>query len=61
MIGFHAVANGGAEPRPGDGELSEVRWFGRDEVEAAAQARAGIRLPPRYSISRRLIDCWLAG
>ncbi len=36
MIGFHAVANGGPEPRPRDGELSEVRWFSRGEVEAAA-------------------------
>jgi NAD+ diphosphatase len=61
MIGFHAVANGGAEPRPRDGELSEVRWFGRAEVEAAAAGSAGVRLPPPYSISRRLIDGWLEG
>jgi NAD+ diphosphatase len=61
MIGFHAVANGGPEPRPRDGELSEVRWFERAEVEAAAAGTAGIRLPPPYSISRRLIDGWLAG
>jgi NAD+ diphosphatase len=61
MIGFHAVANGGAEPRPRDGELSEVRWFGRAEVEAAAAGSGGVRLPPPYSISRRLIDGWLEG
>jgi NAD+ diphosphatase len=61
MIGFHAVANGGPEPSPGDGELSEVRWFPRGEVEAAAAGTAGIRLPPPYSISRRLIDGWLGG
>ena len=61
MIGFHAVADGEGEPRPRDGELSEVRWFGRAEVEAAAAGSAGIRLPPPYSISRRLIDGWLAG
>jgi NAD+ diphosphatase len=61
MIGFHAVANRGAEPRPRDGELSEVRWFGRAEVEAAAAGSAGVRLPPPYSISRRLIDRWLEG
>jgi NAD+ diphosphatase len=61
MIGFHAVANGGPEPRPRDGELSEVRLFERAEVEAAAAGTAGIGLPPPYSISRRLIDGWLAG
>jgi NAD+ diphosphatase len=58
MIGFHAVAAGG-EPRPGDGELGEVRWFDREEVEAAITGPSGIRLPPRYAISRRLIDGWL--
>ena len=60
MIGFEAVADGG-EPRPGDGELADVRWFGRDEVEVAAAGDGGVRLPPPYSISRRLIDGWLAG
>jgi NAD+ diphosphatase len=59
MIGFHAVANGGPEPRPRDGELSEVRWFERAELEAAVKDGAGMRLPPPYSISRRLIDGWL--
>jgi NAD+ diphosphatase len=61
MIGFHAVAEGVSEPRPRDGELSEVRWFERAEVEAAAAGSAGVRLPPPYSISRRLIDGWLQG
>jgi NAD+ diphosphatase len=59
MIGFHAVAAGG-EPHPGDGELSDVRWFDRDEVEAAVAGTGDVRLPPPYSISRRLIDGWLA-
>ena len=61
MIGFHAVANGGPEPRPRDGELSEVRWFSRGEVEAAAAGSSEIGLSPPYSISRRLIDGWLEG
>jgi NAD+ diphosphatase len=58
MIGFHAVAGGG-DPRPGDGELAEVRWFERAEVEAAADGGSDILLPPPFSISRRLIDGWL--
>ena len=61
MIGFHAVANAGPEPRPRDGELSEVRWFSRGEVEAAAAGASEIGLSPPYSISRRLIDGWLEG
>jgi NAD+ diphosphatase len=59
MIGFHAVAAGG-DPRPGDGELAEVRWFSRAEVEAAVAGRSELLLPPGYAISRRLIDGWLA-
>jgi NAD+ diphosphatase len=61
MIGFHARANGGGEPRPGDGELEQVRWFTRAEVEAAAAGSGDVFLSPPYSISRRLIDGWLAG
>jgi NAD+ diphosphatase len=59
MIGFSATATDG-DPRPGDGELAEVRWFSRAEVEAAAASEGEVRLPPPYSISRRLIDGWLA-
>jgi NAD+ diphosphatase len=60
MIGFNALATGG-EPRPGDGELQEVRWFRREEVRAATEGRGEVMLSPPYSISRRLIDGWLAG
>jgi len=59
MIGFTARAIGG-EPRPGDDELSEVRWFERPEVEAAARGTGALALSPPYSISRQLIDGWLA-
>jgi NAD+ diphosphatase len=59
MIGFSAVASGG-EARPGDRELSEVRWFSRAEVEAAAAGEGEVFLSPPYSIARRLIDGWLA-
>jgi NAD+ diphosphatase len=58
MIGFNAWAAGG-EPRPGDDELNEVRWFERAEVEAAAAGESDVFLSPPYSISRRLIDAWL--
>jgi NAD+ diphosphatase len=62
MVGFGAVAAAAPEdPSPGDGELAEVRWFERSEVEAAAAGQGEIALPPPYSISRRLIDEWLAG
>jgi NAD+ diphosphatase len=59
MIAFSARATGG-EPYPSDEELSEVRWFERAEVEEAAAGTSGVELSPTYSISRRLIDAWLA-
>ena len=60
MIGFDALAGDG-DPKPGDRELQEVRWFERAEVEAAAGGRGAVFLSPPYSISRRLIDGWLQG
>lgn len=59
MIGFNALATSG-EPCPGDGELEEVRWFERAQVESAAAGTGDFFLSPPYSISRRLIDGWLA-
>jgi NAD+ diphosphatase len=59
MIGFSARAVAG-DPRPADAELAEVRWFERLEVEAAAAGAGHLQLSPPYSISRQLIDGWLA-
>jgi NAD+ diphosphatase len=59
MLGFDALAARG-EPAPADGELAEVRWFERDEVERAARGEGPLMLAPPYSIARRLIDAWLA-
>jgi NAD+ diphosphatase len=59
MLGFHALAECG-EPRADGDELEDVRWFTRAEVEEAARGAGAIRLSPPYSISRRLIDGWLA-
>ena len=61
MLGFSATATDGGEPAPGDGELAEVRWFERAEVERAARGEGELALSPPYSIARRLIDAWLEG
>jgi NAD+ diphosphatase len=74
MLGFSAPWQGG-EPVRQEDEIEDVRWFTRDEVAAAAAADrvaptgattgaepvAGIRLPPRHAIARRLVDGWLEG
>jgi NAD+ diphosphatase len=59
MLGFHAEAEG-REPHADDFELSDVRWFGRGEVQNAAAGEGAVLLPPRFTIARRLIDGWLA-
>jgi NAD+ diphosphatase len=61
MVGFSALATTGGDPAPGDGELAEVRWFEREEVERAARGEGELALSPPYSIARRLIDAWLEG
>ncbi len=58
MLGFHAVRTGG-ELRVDRRELSDARWFERDEVWRRREV--GLRLPPRVSIARRLIEEWLDG
>jgi NAD+ diphosphatase len=61
MLGFEAQAVDEGEPEADGKELAHVRWFRRDEVRAAANGESDVRLPPGLSISRRLIDGWLAG
>ena len=60
MMGFQALAQRG-EPLADGVELADVRFFERAEVAEAAAGRGPLRLPPGYSIARRLIDAWLAG
>ena len=50
MLGFRADWESG-EPVPDGTEITDVRWFSPYDLPD---------LPPRISISRRLIDGWLA-
>ncbi len=56
MIGFSADALSG-DIEIGDDELEDARWFSRDEIDAALEA-GELRLSPRTSISRHLIERW---
>ncbi len=60
MLGFTAGYAGG-EAVAADGELDDVRWFGREELAEAVAGRGELRVPPPVAIARRLIDGWLAG
>jgi NAD+ diphosphatase len=56
MVGFVARAVSTEIETEGD-ELAEARWFSRMDLEAAVESGA-VRLPPRVSIARRLIEHW---
>jgi NAD+ diphosphatase len=71
MLGFVAQLDGDSVITLDETEVAEAGWFTRDEVREAAdwtdeelEPEAGRRLqaiPPHLSISRYLIDRWLAG
>ncbi|QIK62257.1 NAD(+) diphosphatase [Leucobacter viscericola] len=60
MVGFRAQLKAGSDPedlRPDTEEISELRWFSREELR---QPAPGIRLPMPLSIARWMIDRWVA-
>jgi NAD+ diphosphatase len=71
MLGFVAVLDGDPAITLDDSEMAEANWFTREDVAQAADwtdehvdADPGRQLraiPPHFSISRYLVDCWLAG
>lgn len=59
MLGFHARLAPGFDPAalsPDPEEISELRWFTRDELR---DPPPGVRLPGPLSIARWLIDRWV--
>lgn len=60
MLGFHAWASAGDDPTPDCDEIAEARWLSRDDLAAAASA-GEVRIPPRVSIARHLIEDWFGG
>jgi NAD+ diphosphatase len=58
MLGYHArLAAGSPDARPDGVEISEVRWFSRDEIREGCED-GSVRIPPRVSIARRLVEHW---
>jgi NAD+ diphosphatase len=59
MLGFRAHAVSTTAQADGV-ELAHARWWSREEFEADL-ASGDLRLPPRVSIARRLIEDWYGG
>ena len=58
MIAFEAVTDIPDDARPDGEEITEVKWFSREELKAAA-ADGSLLLPPTVSVARRMIEGWL--
>ncbi|MBM3668386.1 MAG: NAD(+) diphosphatase [Actinobacteria bacterium] len=56
MLGYHAWTDDPSTDPDGE-EIAEVRWLSRDELRSACQS-GEVRLPPRISIARMLIERW---
>ena len=59
MVGFRAQLAPGWDPEnlsPDPEEISELRWFTRDELRTPAP---GLRFPMPMSIARWMIDAWV--
>ena len=57
MLGFHAFGRSNQEPKPDGEEIVEARWFTRDQLFEACES-GEVRIPPRISIARHLIEAW---
>ena len=58
MLGYRARLAAGSPPaRPDGTEITEVRWFTREQVREGCEAGT-VRIPPRVSIARRLVEQW---
>jgi NAD+ diphosphatase len=57
MIAFEAVTQDPSKAKADGEEITEIRWFSRTEMKSAV-ASAEILLPPRISVSRRMIEHW---
>lgn len=58
MIAFEAITDAPEDARPDGEEITELKWFSRAELKAAA-ADGTLLLPPTVSVARRMIEGWL--
>jgi NAD+ diphosphatase len=57
MIAFSAVVDDPSTAKADGVEITEVRWFSRDELKASI-ADGSLLLPPTISVARKMIAMW---
>lgn len=58
MIAFEAITDAPDDARPDGTEITDVKWFSRAELKAAA-LDGSLLLPPTISVARKMIEGWL--
>ena len=57
MIAYEAVTSDPSTARPDGEEIVEIKWFSRTQMRDAIKA-GELSLPPRISVSRKMIEYW---
>jgi len=57
MIAFSAVVDDPSTAKADGVEITEVRWFSRDELKSSV-ADGSLLLPPTISVARKMISLW---
>jgi NAD+ diphosphatase len=57
MIAFSAVVDDPSTAKPDGVEITEVRWFSRDELKQSV-SDGSLLLPPTISVARKMIAMW---
>jgi len=57
MIAFSAVVDDPSTAKPDGVEITEVRWFSRDELKKSV-SDGSLLLPPTISVARKMIAMW---
>jgi NAD+ diphosphatase len=60
MIAFEAITSEPLDAKPDGQEISDVKWFSREEFQIAIR-NGSLILPPRISVSRRMVEYWFGG
>jgi len=57
MIAFSAVVDDPSTAKADGVEITEVRWFSRDDLKSSV-ADGSLLLPPTISVARKMIAMW---
>ena len=57
MIAYEAITSDPSTARPDGEEIVDIQWFSRTQMHEAIKS-GDLSLPPRISVSRRMIEYW---